>query len=204
MIQRLDLRTEAFGKSISIAELLGHSHQKVDLILRRLFYTAGQVILNTQDVQQIRSQFFCSQEDAQPSLQVDSISVKRFKSRLYLLSNLPSVDDGQTPNPIRWDSSDPLLVTIKDMHIGYLSLSRGKDSIFDVRFRSGGERFRSTNTSHSRSLKKILQDKVLEPWLRPMLPIIYDNDQIIAVAGVLNRSEYEFQWRWCDPVKSTD
>ena len=51
-----------------------------------------------------------------------------------------------------------------------------------VRFRRGGERVRSARGS--RSLKRLMQDAGLPPWLRPSYPLLYSGDALVAVPGI--------------------
>jgi tRNA(Ile)-lysidine synthase len=76
---------------------------------------------------------------------------------------------------------------------GSLSLARGTgpglpDSWVEeglaVRFRVGGERFRPLLHDHSRPLKKWLQDAGVLPWLRGRIPLLYHNDQLVAVGDL--------------------
>ena len=51
-----------------------------------------------------------------------------------------------------------------------------------VRFRRGGERVRSAQGT--RSLKRLMQDAGLPPWLRPSYPLLYSGDALVAVPGI--------------------
>ena len=53
-----------------------------------------------------------------------------------------------------------------------------------VRFRVGGERFKPLLHDHSRPLKKWLQDAGVLPWLRGRIPLLYHNDQLVAVGDL--------------------
>ena len=53
-----------------------------------------------------------------------------------------------------------------------------------VRFRQGGERCRPAGRQHSQSLKKLLQEFVVETWWRDRLPLIYCDEVLIAVADL--------------------
>ena len=53
-----------------------------------------------------------------------------------------------------------------------------------VAFRQGGERCRPVSRSGSQTLKKLLQEYQLEPWLRDRIPLILYRDEIIAVGDL--------------------
>ena len=58
----------------------------------------------------------------------------------------------------------------------------GAAGALTVRFRRGGERVRSARGS--RSLKRLMQDAGLPPWLRPSYPLLYSGDALVAVPGI--------------------
>lgn len=85
------------------------------------------------------------------------------------------------------------------------------DSLLDppltVRFRRGGERIKPTGDPHTRELRDLFQQARMPPWLRMRCPLVYDNDELIAVADlwVSGRGKVIFDacgarlhWReWC-------
>ena len=68
-------------------------------------------------------------------------------------------------------------------------------SHLEIRCRQGGESF---SLGQTRSLKKWLQERHVPPWLRDRLPLIFLDDELVAVAGLpgwqipgLTSSDYE-------------
>lgn len=53
-----------------------------------------------------------------------------------------------------------------------------------VRLRRGGERLRPAGDSHTRALRDLFQHAGLEPWLRFACPLIYADEELIAVADL--------------------
>lgn len=53
-----------------------------------------------------------------------------------------------------------------------------------ARFRRGGERITLPGRQHSHSLKKLLQERGVPPWLRERLPLIYEGERLVAVLGL--------------------
>lgn len=58
-----------------------------------------------------------------------------------------------------------------------------KGSVY-VGFREGGERAKPSGRGHSQTLKKLLQEYGLEPWLRDSVPLVYAGDTLIAVGDL--------------------
>jgi tRNA(Ile)-lysidine synthase len=54
----------------------------------------------------------------------------------------------------------------------------------DVRFRSGGERFRPANHRHSKTLKHWFQEKGVVPWMRDRIPLLFRRETLVGVADL--------------------
>lgn len=55
-----------------------------------------------------------------------------------------------------------------------------------VRLRQGGERLKPAGDTHTRELRDLFQQAELPPWQRLVCPLLYEGDQLVAVAD-----------RWC-------
>ena len=53
-----------------------------------------------------------------------------------------------------------------------------------IRFRVGGERFKPLDRAHSCKLKKWLQLAGVVPWMRSRIPLLYRDDDLVAVADL--------------------
>ena len=65
-----------------------------------------------------------------------------------------------------------------------------KEEMLTICFRKGGERFHPNGRQHSRSLKKLLQEEGVSPWERDSIPLVYFNDELIAVLGFWVAKKY--------------
>ncbi|MEJ2418130.1 MAG: tRNA lysidine(34) synthetase TilS [Exilibacterium sp.] len=65
-----------------------------------------------------------------------------------------------------------------------LALARLQSTRVEVRWRCGGERCRPEGRLHSQTLKKLLQEYGLEPWLRDRVPLVYIDGELAAVADL--------------------
>jgi tRNA(Ile)-lysidine synthase len=52
--------------------------------------------------------------------------------------------------------------------------------LFEVRFRLGGEKLAARHGQQT--LKRLLQERHLPPWLRSSVPLLYAGEQLVAVA----------------------
>ena len=50
--------------------------------------------------------------------------------------------------------------------------------------RQGGEEIQPAGQSHTRKLKKLLQEEGIVPWMRDRLPLVYADDELVAVGDL--------------------
>lgn len=135
--------------------------------------------------------------DARPVVKLAAYEFRRYHDRLYLLPTLSDIDrlavyQWPLSQDLSLDDGSVLSCEVKGVH---------KDTVLSVRYRQGGERCQPQDRQHSQSLKKLLQEYHLEPWLRDRAPLLYVDDELVAVADLfycqqtsLNAANYAFQW----------
>jgi tRNA(Ile)-lysidine synthase len=62
----------------------------------------------------------------------------------------------------------------------------------EVRFRRSGERCRPAGRAHGQSLKRLLQEAGVPPWMRTRIPLLYLDGELAAVADL----------RVCEPFQA--
>ncbi len=137
-------------------------------------------------LQQIVDQVIGAKGDANPRLGWSGAEVRRYSNRLHAFAPLPM------------HSQDAIYSWWLDEAVsrpGMGSLSACKtlgegmrvpeaNVPVSVRFRRGGERCKPAGRSGSRSLKKLLQEAGLPPWLRDRIPLVYQGDNLAAVGDL--------------------
>ena len=58
------------------------------------------------------------------------------------------------------------------------------DRTLTVRLRRGGERIKPAGDPHTRELRDLFQQARMPPWLRMRCPLVFENHELIAVAGL--------------------
>ena len=53
-----------------------------------------------------------------------------------------------------------------------------------VHYRKGGEEIQPVGHTHTRKLKKLLQEEGVVPWMRERIPLVYSGDELVAVADL--------------------
>ncbi len=128
-----------------------------------------------------------------------SHQVRRFKNELYLVPDLPPTDPETN---LTWDlSSQPQFElpgngSLRAVPTADWGLA-GKS--YEIRYRRGGETCRLARRP-TKSLKKILNESCIEPWLRNRLPLLFDGNNLAAIPGIgvaepaASQPGYRIEW----------
>ena len=182
-LRECDLREERVGQSLEIDKLLRLPDSERRLVLRYWMKIRGERMPGRERMDEIHSVLF-AREDAAPCLHIDKLEFRRFQGRLYLLEVLKAApgDARDWPGGSEFDCGD-----------GFF-LQRPASQLqvpLRVEWRREGLRCKPLGRAHGQSLKKLLQEYRLEPWLRDRVPLIYLDDTLIAVGDL---------WRCAHPA----
>ena len=124
--------------------------------------------------------------DAQPVVQWSGAEIRRYRDQVYVLpAQAADADDaakrvegdtialGAGMGVLSFESEAPQGLA-RDI------VARG----LELRYRRGGEEIRPLGQSHTRKLKKLLQEEGIVPWMRERLPLLYSGDDLVAVADL--------------------
>jgi len=122
-------------------------------------------------------------EDSMPVVAWPGAEVRIWDGRLHAMPPLASPPGDWHA---KWNGA-PLALP---RHCGELRLeamdsaSAPLDPPLTVRFRRGGERIKPAADPHTRELRDLFQQARMPPWMRVRCPLIYENDELIAVADL--------------------
>ena len=185
-------RTEAVGVSIDIAPLKQLTPLRQDNLLRRYIYSYQGTQPNQQVLKTLRSDILNATPDSQPLLRHVDIEIRRFDGRLFLLPPMPEIS-AITSFESDWlpDKGSFNLAGIWEIHrLNHV------DRPLSITLRGGGERAKPLGREHSQTVKKLLLENRVEPWLRDYLPIIYSEDEIVAIGDRILCANFQFQMQW--------
>jgi tRNA(Ile)-lysidine synthase len=163
-----ELRPERVGQSIDLEFVRSLSPVRQQNLLRYWLRSAGYSTPEQSHWQQIQQQLFNGREDAEANVAWGDVSLRIFRSRLFLL-------------PVKLPAMTLDLVAADNSHSPRLKASLPS---LHVRSRQGGERCKPAGRNHSQTLKKLLQEYGLEPWLRDLLPLVYSGEALVAVGAL--------------------
>jgi len=131
-----------------------------------------------------------SQSDANPVIVFAGFEFRKYQDDLYLLKQV--VDENfkhELTKEVGWNAVSPLTLPFLNIKLKVVKAT-GKGLKQDllneplkISFRQGGEKFHPAERQHSQSLKKLLQEANVPPWERDTIPLLYFNDELIAVVG---------------------
>lgn len=189
------------GRSLGLEFLSNLSLARSKNLLRH--WLAGQGLsLSRSQLAQLLAQLSHAKADAQVNVQVAGMSLRRFQHRLFCIPEL-----GTTPKDgieLRPEQSVPFGASRITMKQAAFGLALPKSGRWQVRTRQAGERSHPVGRQHSQSLKKLLQEADLAPWLRDQVPLLCDDQVLLAVgdlwlersAGELVPNGYLLSWEF--------
>ena len=129
-----------------------------------------------------------SRMDASPQVNWGKVQLRRYRDYIYAL-NIGENEKIFEIEFIIWKLDQivtlPTLGQLKSKQVlgAGLNYSLFKDKQVYVTFRQGGERFYASNHQGSHPLKKLFQEWSVPPWQRNKVPLIYYQEELIAVVG---------------------
>lgn len=170
---------------LPIDGLLGLSTARQKNLLRYALRRLGLSTPTAVQLKRILAEVIPARRDAQPLVTWPGGSVRRYRNNLYLLPE----ELAESPQSVKVSAAEVPL----GAGLGVLQFVRGArqglserllESEIQLRFRRGGEEFQPLGQSHTRKLKKLLQEEGVVPWMRDRLPLIYADNELIAVGDL--------------------
>lgn len=136
-----------------------------------------------------------SDVDATPSLHWGGYTIRRYQDVLYLMHD-EFTQPFQRTSTLWVDFPNPLPLLSPDGTTLYLCASPSSNGVclrqggrLEVRFRQGGETFHWHG--QTKRLKKLFQQWQIPIWHRDSIPLLYLDDQLVAVVGFAISETYQ-------------
>ncbi|MET0888534.1 MAG: tRNA lysidine(34) synthetase TilS, partial [Stenotrophomonas maltophilia] len=102
--------------------------------------------------------------------------IRRWRGQLHLLSASLALPADWS---VHWDGRAPLALP-DGGELRLIGAVEGFDTPVQIHARRGGERIQLPGRAHSHALKDLLQQQGLPPWQRRQLPLLFDEDTLLA------------------------
>lgn len=170
---------------LPIDGLLGLATARQKNLLRHALRRLGLSTPTAIQLKRILAEVIPARRDAQPLVTWPGASVRRYRNNLYLLPEKLV----ESPLSVSVSTAEVPLGTGLGVLQFVPGARRGLSERFlarevQVRFRQGGEKFQPIGQTHTRKLKKLLQEEGIVPWMRDRLPLIYAGEVLIAVGDL--------------------
>ncbi len=181
--------------TLSASAVSDLSDIKQKAVLRYWIKQSGFKVPSAVQLQHIMADVLKSATDAMPLVEWSGTEIRRYRDDIYIMSSLPRLT---TMKPIVWDINHSLIVddglaALNPNDLGELrNILLEQETPVTVRFRQGGERIRLRQRQCSVSLKNLFQEKRIPPWQRERIPLVFANDQLIYIPGLVIIDEKDF------------
>jgi tRNA(Ile)-lysidine synthase len=203
----LDAVQSIVGETLLLQALQALSASRAKNLLRYFLQQRGAPMPQAVQLDELLTQLLTARDDARLCLSFSGWQVRRYQGAVYAQPALPDCSEGlclpwQNEAAMFWSPLNaPLhfLVT----HGQGISLAKLARAPVTLQLRQGGETLRPAAKSATRTLKNLLQEQGVPPWLRSRLPLLYCGEDLVCVAGLIaadfqaNAEEVgvEIQWR---------
>ena len=170
---------------IELLSRLSRPRQKNSL---RYFLKLNQLATpSSAQLNEVIDQLLGARIDATPLVEWGDVQLRRFGDKIVAMRRMSPMDGLKRYS---WNLTGTITLENAGSLMAISSHGKGinaamlDNSELVVAFRQGGERCRPVSRSGSQTLKKLLQEYQLEPWLRDRIPLILYRDEIIAVGDL--------------------
>lgn len=119
----------------------------------------------------------------------------RFRGHVYVQRKLAEFDPHlvvtwQGETALDWPALNSRIIFQTGVFPG-ISIKKLQGRTLTLRLRKGGESLRPQVNASTRTLKNLLQEYDIPPWLRDRVPLLYCDKELICVPGVAISSDYQ-------------
>jgi tRNA(Ile)-lysidine synthase len=195
-LAQIDSAGAILDNTLRVAALQAVSVARAKNLLRYFLYQLGCPMPQTAQLEDMLHQLLSAKADAALCIHFAAglWQVRRYQGVVHVLRALPDFDRHEV---LPWRREDALnwpalntVVELSDVTGQGISREKLQRAPLSWRYRQGGEALRPFANSPSRTLKNLLQEHQIPPWLRDRLPLLYCGEALVCVPGVAIAAEY--------------
>ncbi len=186
-----DLKEMLRGNQLDLTRFRCLPAQRRAESLRAALRELGLPVPSERQLELAITQLLHASNDALPCPQWPGVGIRRYRNTAWIYAEHENaLFDQVAPEEMTWHFRQPLelgpvggvLEGIKADGTGIAE--RHLHQVLQIRFRSGGERLRVAAGGQRRTLKNLLQENDVVPWMRAYIPLIYSGDHLLAVGDL--------------------
>ena len=202
-----DCTASGDGRRLELERLCALGDARAANALRHWLTSRGEAPPSLARTREMLRQLTSARADTQPAIDLQRSSVRRFRGWIELVALEPAETEH---GPLPWngerslrlaDGAELIATPSRGNGISALRLGAG---VVTIRHRRGGERIRIAPTGATRTLKNLLQEAGVAPWIRARMPLVYCGERfawapVVGVAAdfraAAGERAWEFRWR---------
>lgn len=191
--------SEAGELSMKVSRLKSLSLLRAKNLFRFYLHEKGAPTPQASQLRDMFWQLFDARNDASVCVSYGGgWQVRRYRDEVFVLPTLNEFDrnfvlawSGELE--LDWPALDSQLhfKSTKQTQETGISLAKLQCGPVTLRLRSGGETLRPNPNAARRTLKNLLQEKLVPPWQRDRLPLLYCGNDLVCVPNVAIAAEYQ-------------
>ena len=183
----IDAASAVEGDRISVASLRSFAPARAANLLRAFLLARGLQAPSTVHLEEMLRQLCAGRRESSPELRLGEVALRRYRGWIELSGSGP-VDHPAAV--IRWtgqarvvlaDDSELRVQPARGKGVSRAKLCGGE---ITIRRRQGGERMRLDASRPRRTLKNLLQEAGVRPWLRARMPLLFHDEELVWAPGV--------------------
>jgi tRNA(Ile)-lysidine synthase len=192
------------GHRLEVQRLCALGDARAANALRHLLASRGEAPPSLARTREMLRQLTSARADAQPAIDLERFSVRRFRGWIELVA----LDRSCASEPLPWNGERSVRLADGTELVAKLSRGQGisaarlRAAAVTIRRRRGGERIRVARTGATRTLKNLLQEAGVAPWVRARMPLVYCGERFawapfVGVSADFQAAAGERAWRFC-------
>ncbi len=193
-LAQLDAASAIHDEKLQLAALKNLSMSRAKNLLRYFLHTRGAPVPQTVQLADMLNQLIYARDDAKVCVEISGWQMRRYQGEVYVLPALPDFDATQC---VAWKNEASLPWPALNIRVDFvpctgrgISLAKLRAAPVTLRFRLGGETLRPHKNAATRTLKNLMQEQHISPWLRDRVPLLFCGEKLVCAPGAV-AAEYQ-------------
>ncbi len=185
----LDAEHGIAGETLLLSAFQALNPARAKNLLRYFLQQRGAAMPQAVQLEELLIQLLTARDDACVCVNFAGWQVRRYQGAVYAQPALPECAASLC---LPWQNDATIFWSPLNMPLHFLaahgqgiSLAKLARAPVTLRLRQGGETLRPTMKSATRTLKNLLQEQGVPPWLRARVPLLYCGEELVCVAGLI-------------------
>lgn len=180
---------------LDVSLLCALSHSRGKNLLRYFLHAQGAPMPHDAQIDEMLRQLCGARQGAEVCVEFGGWQLRRYRNQAHVLQALSEFDPNLVLTwhgemELEWPALNTRLHFTRRQGEG-INLEKLEHFHVSLRLRCGGEALRPYPAAATRSLKNLLQEHHVPPWLRERLPLLYCGDELVCVVGVAIAADFQ-------------